>query len=184
MTSEGLFDVPLKIRTELSKAEYKEVCIDFQEKKDSERVRITFPIYEGQENLEILLKLLREFSRVVERTTLLANTSEAQVYNYFQTCLAGDALDTWFNIMQTEDKDSWVKNLGEFVEISIGKKAYEPHFDYLKEAKKPQNMTVKKWLARIKSINNYLPFLKEGKRGETLSKRVLVKIISRNVPRV
>ena len=36
---------------------------------------------------------------------------------------------------------------------------------------------------RVKSINTYLPFLKDVGKGETLSERDLVKNIAKNLPR-
>ena len=123
--SEGLFDVPLKIGSTLREEDYNKVRIDYQERKDLEKVRLMFPIYKGQENAEILLKLLRKFSRAVERNDMWTKAGVKRVYDYFQRCLAGDALDTWFDITQTESKKDWEANLEELVDRSIGEEAYE-----------------------------------------------------------
>ena len=62
-----------------------------------------FQINEGQEHVVNLLELLRIFLRAAERNSLWTKASKGQVYDYFQRCLAGDALDLWFDKLIAEE---------------------------------------------------------------------------------
>ena len=181
--SEDNANVPLKITPSALVNAYKEVRIDFQENKDSEKIRLTFPIYDDQEEMEILLKLLREFFHALVRHEWWETAGETKVYRYFERCLVGNAVDMWINIVVTKDQDTWSGNICDLVERLIGKEAYEAQLDYLKETKKPRSRTMRKRLMRIKSINTYFQLLENGGEGESSSERDLVKLITKNLPR-
>lgn len=52
----------------------------------------------------------------------------------------------------------------------------------MKEVKKPRDMSVRKWLLRLKAMNTYLPLLENGGNGTALTKPELVKAMLKNVP--
>ena len=60
MSNESEFDVPLTYGKDISGESYDHHKIEFQ-KITNTKVKLSFPIYEDQDNLEILLKLIREF---------------------------------------------------------------------------------------------------------------------------
>ena len=105
------------------------------------------------------------------------NIGEARVYDYFQRCLSGNALNTWTDVVDEEEKDVWKDNLAGFIERIMGEEAHENMVDYIKDTKKPNSMSVKTWLMRMKAINTYLPFLENGGDGDQLTESELAKTI-------
>ena len=104
------YDVPLSLKSNLNRSDYEveslKVIITGSTCTDAEEVRFQFPIYEDQENSEILLKLLHKFTRAISRHDLWTTLGKEKVYDMFQKCLGGDALDTWVDIVQVEDETS------------------------------------------------------------------------------
>ena len=143
MSNESEFDVPMTYGRDISEESYDHHKIEFQ-KNTKTKVKLSFPIYEDQDNLEILFKLIREFQAAIDRYTLWDKVGEESVYDYFQQCLAGDAKDAWYTVVTDEDKDSWETNLEELVDTLIGEEAYEAQLDYLKDTKKPAKMPERK----------------------------------------
>jgi hypothetical protein len=51
----------------------------------------------------------------------------------------------------------------------------------LKNTPKPEKMSVKQWINRIKNINSYLPLMQEGGKSFT-EEELIAKVISKNIP--
>ena len=117
------YDVPLIIKSKISRDDYDNKKIELAHGR-AQKLKLSFPIYEDQEDQEIFLKLLREIQRAIERHDLWNLTDESTVYDMFQQCLGGDAPDTWFDIVVDEDEASWSTYLEELVERLIGEDAY------------------------------------------------------------
>jgi hypothetical protein len=53
--------------------------------------------------------------------------------------------------------------------------------DYLKSTPKPEKMSVKQWINRIKNINSYLPLMQDNGRAFT-EEELVSEVISKNIP--
>ena len=175
--------VPLKYESDLKSSDYDKRTLKFAITRGGEKLELTFPIYDNQEDYEILLKLLRDFNKAIDRYSLWVCVGEARVYDYFQRCLSGAALDAWTGVVDDEKQEVWEDNIADLIERILGEDAHENMVDYLKDTKKPNNMSIKGWLMRMQAINTYLPFLESGGDGDQLTERELVKYISKNIPR-
>ena len=80
--------------------------------------------------MELLYKLNRSFRKSVEAYDLFKLLGEAEVYDRFKQCLAGDALDTWEAIVVDEEKAEWDANLAQLVETLIDEDAYTTQKDF------------------------------------------------------
>ena len=179
---ESEYEVPLKIKSALDRKEYETKKFELQRARTTQKLVLQFPIYEDQEDMEILLKLLREFNRAVDRYQVWTDFGDARVYDMFQNCLGGDALDTWFDIVIDEERVNWQDYVEELIERLMGEEVYENQIDYIMESKKPREMNVRKWILRLKTMNTYLPFLKHGGNGNKFSEEELVKIVAKGIP--
>ena len=108
-------EVPLRYETKISASDYQSATIKFERTRGGEKIELKFSIYEDQENYEVLFKLLWEFNQVIDRYDLWLLVGEAKVYDYFQRCLSGDALDTWAGIVDDEEATAWKDNIAELV---------------------------------------------------------------------
>ena len=104
-------EVPVTYKRTVRKTDYNKRKIEFTKADGTTKVKLEFPIYEDQANFEILLKLMRNFKKTVDRYDLFTLLGEAEVYDKFQQCLGGDALDTWENLLTDEDEVHWETNL-------------------------------------------------------------------------
>ena len=119
------FDVPLTFKSNLSRNYYDTVSIKIKYRRNCmNKFKFKFPKYESEENQEILLKLIREFYRQLTRNALWMTVGEANVYEAFQECLEGNALDTWLDVAQVEDEIIWQNNLAELNKRLIGDDTY------------------------------------------------------------
>jgi hypothetical protein len=79
-----------------------------------------------------------------------------------QRCLAGAARDPWdqINVLEEEDevRDELIfdNHLKELTSAILGDDGLRNQKDYLKDTPKPDKMSVKEWINRIKNINSYL----------------------------
>lgn len=175
-------DVPIAYENTLAKADYSVKKIEFIKDDDVTKVKLEFPIYEEQENQEILVKLVRQFRKAVESYDLFNHLGGAEVYDKFKQCLEGDALDTWEAIVVDEDEANWNANIAQLLDVLINDEAFANQKEYLQETRKPNSMTMKKWTLRLKSINSYLPYLGLENGEVAMTEDELVKIITRNIP--
>jgi len=63
----------------------------------------------------------------------------------------------------------------------LGVNALDNQIEYLKETKKPEKMSVKQWINRIKNINSYLPLMALEFVPLT-EKQLITEVISKNIP--
>jgi hypothetical protein len=87
------------------------------------------------------------------------------IYRSFRRCLGGAARDLWdqINIIAEEeerDELTFEDHLWELTQELIGYDAYRIQKEYLKRMAKPEGLSVKLWLNRMKNINSYLPLMK------------------------
>ena len=59
-------EVPLRYETKISSSDYQSATIKFARTRGGEKIELKIPIYEDQENYEVLFKLLREFNHVID----------------------------------------------------------------------------------------------------------------------
>jgi hypothetical protein len=65
--------------------------------------------------------------------------------------------------------------------IIVGNDAFQNQKDYLKNMPKPEKMSVKQWVNRLKNINSYVPLMQRN--GSSYSKEDLIaEIITKNIP--
>ena len=166
----------------LSNVSYQTKRMEFTKADGTTKVKLEFPIYEDQENLELFLKLIRTFRKTVEAYDLFTLLGEAEVYDRFKQCLGGDALDTWEALLVDEDQVTWDNNLVELIEVLTGDDSFEMQKDYILETRKPNNMSTRTWVLRMKAMNAYLPVLGLNNGEDAMSEQELVRVISRNIP--
>ena len=69
--------VPMKYVSELKSSDYVTRTLKFATTRGGEKLEFTLPIYDDQEDYEILLKLIREFCKAVDRYDLWVNIGDA-----------------------------------------------------------------------------------------------------------
>jgi hypothetical protein len=107
--------------------------------------------------------MIKEFQNYVNTYSIWDEENTARtVYRNFRWCLAGAARDLWDQINELEDEDEVRDELGldnhlqELTSAILGEDALRNQKDYLKNTPKPDKMSVKQWINRIKNINSYL----------------------------
>lgn len=175
-------DVPITYEATLANVKYNTKKMEFTKDDETTKVKLEFPIYEEQENQELLIKLIRQFHKAVENYDLFTLLGEVEVYDRFKQCLEGDALDTWEAIVVDTDQATWEDNLAQLVEVLIDDEAFSNQKDYIQETRKPNSMTMKRWILRLKAINSYLPYLGLATGESAMDEADLVKVVTRNIP--
>ena len=89
--------------------------MEFIKADETTKVKLEFPIYEDQENMELRCKLVRSFRKTVNSYELFTLLEDAEVYDWFNQCLSGDALDTWESIVVDKDKSNWNENQAQLI---------------------------------------------------------------------
>ena len=147
----------------MARAKFETKRREFLKADGTTKVKLDFPIYGEQEELELLLKLIRSYNKAVMRYDLCTILGADEVYDRFQQCLGGDAFDMWEAIATTQNQTNWEPNINELIELLIGEDAYEEQRDYyLEDIKKPHEMKTRTWILQMKVINTYLPALEGG----------------------
>jgi hypothetical protein len=143
-------------------------------------------IYEDGSDEEFL-KLIKEFQNYVDTYDIWEDEHAAHsVYKNFRRCLAGAARDSWdsINIVnedQERDELTFAGHQQELIRTVLGTSALHNQKNYLKETPKPEKMTVKQWINRIKNINSYLPLMQLGARSFT-EETLIEEVITPNIP--
>jgi hypothetical protein len=73
--------------------------------------------------------------------------------------------------------------LKELIDAVLGESALRNQKEYLKKTPKPEKMTVKQWINRIKNINSYLPLMKPNARAFT-EEDLINEVITPNIPSI
>jgi hypothetical protein len=143
-------------------------------------------IYEDGSD-EAYLKMIKEFKNYVSTYNIWDEENAARtVYRNFRRCLAGAARDLWDQINEAVDEDnrdelSFDENLQELTSAILGDDALRNQKDSLKNTPKPDKMSVKQWINRIKNINSYLPLMQPNGRPFT-EEDLIAEVISKNIP--
>jgi hypothetical protein len=133
------------------------------------------------------LKLIKEFKNLIFTYNLWNKPDgSALVYGYFRR-FAGSARDLWDQINKIDkeeerDKNTFETHLWELPSEILGADTYQSQKDYLKKTHKPDKMSVKKWVCRMKNINSCMKI--KTILNLTLSERELIaKVITPNLPK-
>jgi hypothetical protein len=135
---------------------------------------------------EEFLKLVKEFQNHVDTYRIWEDEHAAHsIYKNFRRCLAGSARDLWDQIIDDgqEERDELVygEHLIEFTKEVSGNGAVRNQKKYLTTTSKPEKMSVKQWISRIKNINSYIPFMKA--EASAMPERDLINdVITPNIP--
>jgi hypothetical protein len=127
--------------------------------------KTTLTVYEDRSD-EAFLKMFKKFQNYVNTYKIWNEENAARtVYRHFRRCLAGAARDLWDQINALEDEEdvrdelTFIYHLQELISSILGDDAFRNQKDYLKNTPKPERMTVKQWINRLKNVNSYLPLM-------------------------
>jgi hypothetical protein len=143
-------------------------------------------IYKDGSN-EDFLKLIKEFCNYIETYDIWQDEHAAlTIYKNFCRCLAGAARDLWdqTNLIEDDqgrDELTFEEQFRELVSTVLGNSALCNQKEYLKKMSKPEKMTVKQWINRIKNINSYLPLMKQNAQAFT-KEDLINEVITPNIP--
>eukprot|EP00957_Ditylum_brightwellii_P071782 5456571-Ditylum_brightwellii.AAC.1 len=84
--------------------------------------------------------------------------------------LALDMCEDECTTRSTINQATFDTNIRELTRSICGKNAFDNQEEYLKNTRKPDDMTVAQWLKRIEVINKVLPLLKSGGQSMTIPK--------------
>jgi hypothetical protein len=145
-------------------------------------------VYEDGSDEEFL-KLIKEFNNYVDTYDIWDDEHAAHtIYKNFRHCLAGAARDLWdqINVVeedQARDELTFQEHLKELIDAVLGEGALHNQKEYLKKTPKPEKITVKQWINRIKNINSYLPLMKPNARAFT-EEDLINEAITPNIPSI
>jgi hypothetical protein len=160
--------------------------VEFKYNVDGSVEKTKMNIYEDG-NDEEYLKLIKEFQNYIDTYGIWDEENAARIiYRNFRRCLAGAARDLWdqVNVLEDDverDELTFNNHLKELTSTILGEDALRNQKDYLKSTPKPEKMSVKQWINRIKNINSYLPLMQENGRAFT-EEELVSKVISKNIP--
>ena len=118
-----------------------------------------------------------------------------ETFRKFRSCLKGEPRDKW--IILTEDLpvisednyevdntfgvQAFYSQQTTLVSKSLDEDAVEITKDYLQNTKKPRSQKIENYIRRVKTINNYIPLMKEG--AQKFTERELIKtVILKTIP--
>ena len=160
--------------------------VEFKYTIDGTVEKTSMNVYEDN-NDEEFLKLMKEFQNYVSTYSIWEEENAARtIYRNFRRCLAGAARDLWDQINVVDDDEerdelTFENHVRELTRAILGEDALQNQKDYLKSTPKPEKMSVKQWVNRIKNINSYLSLMQEN--GWSFTKEELVyEVISKNIP--
>jgi hypothetical protein len=160
--------------------------VEFKYTIDGTVEKTSMNVYEDSNDKEFL-KLMKEFQNYVSTYSIWEEENAARtIYRNFRRCLAGAARDLWDQINVVDDDEerdelTFENHVRELTRAILGEDALRNQKDYLKSTPKPEKMSVKQWVNRIKNINSYLPLMQEN--GRSFTKEELVsEVISKNIP--
>ena len=80
-------DVSVTYESTLSSVKHEQQKMEVTKADGTTKVKLEFPIYDSQENMELLVKLLMRFRKTVVNYYLFTLLGEAEVYDNFKQCL-------------------------------------------------------------------------------------------------
>jgi len=162
--------------------------VEFKSNVDGSVEKTKMNVYKDG-NDEEYLKLIKEFQNYIETYGIWDEENAARtIYRNFRRCLAEAARDLWdqINVLEEDeerDELTFEQHLNELTNAILGQDALRYQKDYLKSTPKPEKMSVKQWINRIKNINFYLPLIQENGKYFTKEK-LIAEVISKNIPSV
>jgi hypothetical protein len=160
--------------------------VEFKYNVDGSVEKTKMNVYEDG-NDEEYLKLIKEFQNYIDTYGIWDEENAARtIYRNFRRCLAGAARDLWdqVNVLEEDeerDELTFENHLKELTSTVLGEDALRYQKDYLKSTPKPEKMSVKQWINRIKNINSYLPLMQDNGRAFT-EEELVSEVISKNIP--
>jgi hypothetical protein len=162
--------------------------VEFKYEIDGIMERTKINIYEDG-NDEEYLRMIKEFQNDLETFEIWENKNAAQiVYHNFRRCILGATKDLWDQITaseENEDRDelSFNESMGKLTNAVLGVDAFDNQKEYMKKTQKPEKISVKIWINRIKNINSYLPLMDQDARAFS-EKELIAEVILKNIPSV
>jgi hypothetical protein len=162
--------------------------VEFKHEIDGMAEKTKINVYEDGTD-EQYLKMIKEFQNYLQTFEIWENENAGRiVYRNFRRCISGATKDLWDEISasdQTAVEDRTELNFGvsldKLTRAVLGVDALDNQIEYLKETKKPEKMSVKQWINRIKNINSYLPLMALEFVPLT-EKQLITEVISKNIP--
>ncbi len=86
-------------------------------------------------------------------------------------------------ITEDEERDelTFSSHMAKLTRAVLGVDAFDNQKEYLKETPKPEKMSVKQWINRIRNINSYLPLMDQESRAFS-EKELIAEVVSKNIP--
>ncbi len=131
--------------------------------------------------------MIKEFQNFVDTYKIWSTDNTAcTIYQNFRRCLAGAARDLWNQINKMEedkvrDELTFDGHMKELTSAILGNNALCNEKDRLKSTPKPEKMSVKQWINRMKNIKSYLPLMHENEQAFT-EEDLISEVISKNIP--
>ena len=84
-------------------------------------------------------------------------------------------VDNMFGVQDFYDQQT------SLVAKSLDEDAFEVTKEYLQDTKKPRSQKIENYIRRVKTVNNYIPLMKEG--AQKLTEKELIKtVILKTIP--
>ena len=155
---------------------------------DERTIKERIPIYKGDSE-ETLLVLIKEYKNLIDTYDLWdQENADRNVYFDFRRCLRDSARDDWDLIVEIMDDEGEERGqqafeaaISSLIESSLSEQAYIRQRTYLRSTPKPRNLSVKKWVNRILTINSFLPLMEIGAQRIT-EKDIITDVITPNIP--
>jgi hypothetical protein len=131
--------------------------------------------------------MTKEFQNYLETFEIWENENAARiVYRNFRRCISGATKDLWDQINTiNEDEEidelTFSSHMAKLTRAVLGVDAFDNQKEYLKETPKPEKMSVKQWINRIRNINSYLSLMDQEARTFS-EKELIAEVISKNIP--
>jgi hypothetical protein len=145
-------NVPMKYEMKQTKMTTP-VVLKFEINGKEEKVQLT--VFEEGPDKQFL-KLIKEFKNLIDTYDLWnAQEGAALIYRYFRRCITVSARDLWDRISEEEgeerDELTFETHLWELTSEILGADACQLQKDYLKKTHKPDKMSVKQWVSRMRN---------------------------------
>ena len=114
------------------------------------------------------------------------------MYRKFRSCLKGEARDTWLTLVEAQPilsgdnyetdntyrVENFRNNQKKLVKYTLSEEAIEDLKTCLQNTKKPRKMRVDNYIRKVKTLNNYIPYMDNG--AVKLTEREMIKQVVLN----
>ena len=152
---------------------------------DGETEEVDLPLYTSDSPKTTTVHLCREFFNMVDTYDLFDAESAPRVYNRFRRCLQGIPRDEWDDTTDgiTKTKDAFLVTLKMFLQDIVGDEAHQDQDTYLRQTRKPDDMSIDRWIQQILTYNNNLEYIDGARIGAAMPERSLITlVITPNIP--